>query len=160
MDRMKTFIKYILWIAGFWILSGFLIEVGLNSSYKQMQYQGEMPTQIQIYQAESTLVNGRIKGNIKNDSSNNLSGKYIKLDLYSKNGNKIGCRYIDIGTIENNEIKPIEIYFKIKNAKSYTLSIVDTKEAENESTNIELLGKEFTLSQVVLGTAVAMLIIW
>lgn len=160
MDRLKTFLKYIIWILLFWLISNFLIEVGLNSSYKAIENIGNTPAQINIYQAEATLVNGRIKGTIKNNVSNNIAGKYIKLDLYSKQGNKIGCRYLDIGQIGTEETKPIEIYFKIKEVQSYSISIVDNKEEESENLNIEILGKDFTLGQIVVATAFTLLILW
>ena len=42
MNTVKTFIKYIIWIILFWILSDFLINVGLKSTYKEMQkYSGK-----------------------------------------------------------------------------------------------------------------------
>ena len=37
MDRMKTFLKYALWGILFFIFSEIIINVGLNSSYKNME---------------------------------------------------------------------------------------------------------------------------
>ena len=40
MSRLKTLFKYVLWIVMFAILSEFLINVGLNSTYKQLYRTG------------------------------------------------------------------------------------------------------------------------
>ena len=37
MDRIKTFLKYALWVIAFAIFSEFIINVGLNSSYKKIE---------------------------------------------------------------------------------------------------------------------------
>ncbi len=63
MDKMKKFLKYILWILAIFIFSNFLIEVGLNSNYKTIERRDEI-SQVNIYQAEATKVNGRIRGYI------------------------------------------------------------------------------------------------
>ena len=122
MDRLKTFAKYAIWIILFWIFSDILIYVGLNTTYKDMQNIGTIPTGIQVSQIQSTKVNGRIKLSIENEE---LSGKYIKIDLYSDMGNVLGTQYIEIGNISKDETKNIETYFKISVIKAYEISIVD-----------------------------------
>ena len=61
MDRLKTFAKYIIWIALFWIFSDILIYAGLNSTYKDISSKNSVPDGIQIIQMQATKVNGRIK---------------------------------------------------------------------------------------------------
>ena len=122
MDRLKTFAKYAIWIILFWIFSDILIYVGLNTTYKDMQNIGTIPAGIQVSQIQSTKVNGRIKLSIENEE---LSGKYIKIDLYSDMGNVLGTQYIEIGNISKDETKNIETYFKISDIKAYEISIVD-----------------------------------
>ena len=64
---MSTPQKIIIWIlilVGVWVLSDFLINVGLNSIYKDIQREDKNP-QIVVYQADATYVNGRIRGLIK-----------------------------------------------------------------------------------------------
>lgn len=78
MKRMGTFLKYALWIIGFWILSNFLIEVGLNSNYKGIERKDEV-SQVSIYQAEATKVNGRIRGFIKNSRRAKLKWEIYKI---------------------------------------------------------------------------------
>ena len=122
MDRMKTFAKYAIWIILFWILSDILIYLGINSTYKDMAQRGEIPSGIEVVQMEATSVNGRIKLKA-NDVL--LSGKYLKIDLYSSTGVNLGTQYIELGNIKENETKEFETYFKISEVKSYEITVVD-----------------------------------
>ena len=122
MSRLKTFAKYVVWIILFWILSDILIYYGVNSTYKDIKNKTEIPNQVEVKEAEATKVNGRIKLSIENEE---LSGKYIKIDLYSDMGNVLGTQYIEIGNISKDETKNIETYFKISDIKAYEISIVD-----------------------------------
>lgn len=122
MSRMKTFAKYVIWIILFWILSDVLIYFGLNSTYKDIEQKGENVSGIEIVEAKATTVNGRTKIKINNT---NLSGKFLKIDLYSSTGVNLGTQYIEIGNVKENENKEIETYFKISEVKSYEITVVD-----------------------------------
>ena len=122
MERLKTFGKYALMVILFWIFSDILIYAGLNSTYKDMEQRGTIPEGIQVVQMQSTKVNGRINLQLNNKE---LSGKYLKIDLYSDMGNILGTQYIEIGNIEENQTKSIETYFEISDIKSYEISVVD-----------------------------------
>lgn len=122
MSRMKTFAKYALWLILFWILSDILIYVGLNSTYKNIPQKTENPNGIEVVQMQATTVNGRTKIKV-NDST--LSGKFIKIDLYSSTGVNLGTQYIEIGNLKENETKEFETYFKISEVKSYEVSVVE-----------------------------------
>lgn len=139
MDTIKTYIKYIIWIVLFWILSDILIYYGINSTYKDIENKSEIPNQIMIETAEATKVNGRIKGKIANSEENDLSEKYLKIDLYADSGNLLATEYEDIGKLRANEVKAFETYFKMQDAKGYTVNIVDNKEGE---TNTEIFSNE------------------
>lgn len=122
MSRLKTFAKYAIWIILFWILSDVLIYFGLNSTYKDIEQKGENVSGIEIVEAKATTVNGRTKIKINNT---NLSGKFLKIDLYSSTGVNLGTQYIEIGNVKENENKEIETYFKISEVKSYEITVVD-----------------------------------
>lgn len=155
MDRMKTFLKYIIWFMLFFFFSNFIISVGLNSSYRDINRKDNIE-QVQITQAQATLVNGRIKGTIKNSDKDYLTGKYVKIDFYSKRNVLVGKKYIDITTTQNNTMQDFSIYFELKDVTSYGVSIVDHKE-EGE---IELIPKEMTKPEVIVLTALTLLIFW
>ena len=129
MDTVKTFVKYIIWIILFWILSDFLINVGLKTTYKEMQKIGQIPSGIQVKEIKSTAVNGKINLIV---NSTSLSGKFIKVDLYSSKDNLLGTQYLDIGEIKENQTKEIDTYFKISDVKKYEISVTDEKGESSE----------------------------
>lgn len=130
MDRIKTFAKYAIWLILFWLLSDILIYYGINSTYKDIQAKSEILNQIKVDNAEATKVNGRIKGTITNNEENNISGKYLKVNVYADSGNLLGTSFLEIGELENNQTKNFETYFKIQDVKSYDIGIVDEKVEE------------------------------
>ena len=129
MDTVKTFVKYIIWIILFWILSDFLINVGLKTTYKEMQKIGQVPAGIQVKEIKSTAVNGKINLLV---NSTTLSGKFIKVDLYSSKDNFLGTQYLNIGEINENQTKEIDTYFKIADVKKYEISVTDEKGESSE----------------------------
>ena len=129
MDTVKTFVKYIIWIILFWILSDFLINVGLKTTYNEMQKIGQIPSGIQVKEIKSTAVNGKINLIV---NSTSLSGKFIKVDLYSSKDNLLGTQYLDIGEIRENQTKEIDTYFKISDVKKYEIFVTDEKGESTE----------------------------
>lgn len=133
MNTLKRFLKYVIWIILFWILSDILIYYGINSTYKDIVLKGEEQSQIKIDNAEATKVNGRINGIVINNKENDLSGKYLKVDLYAKSGNLLGTNYLDIGNLRENETKRFETYFKIQDVNAYSINLVNEKDNEHSS---------------------------
>lgn len=155
MDRLKTFLIYALIVIGFIILSEFLINVGLNSEYEPIT-RIDNTKEVQIYQAEATLANGRIRGIIQNTDSD-ISNKYAKFSFYSERNLLLGKKYIKIDTLENGKVQPIELFFKLEDIGSYSVEIVDEKDDTGE---IELLPKDLTKPEVILATAILLLMFW
>lgn len=155
MDRLKTFLIYALIVVGFIILSEFLINVGLNSEYEPIT-RIDNTKEVQIYQAEATLANGRIRGIIQNTDSD-ISNKYAKFSFYSERNLLLGKKFIKIDTLENGKVQPIELFFKLEDIGSYSVEIVDEKDDTGE---IELLPKDLTKPEVILATAILLLMFW
>lgn len=152
---MKKYLKYILWIVGFFILSEFLINVGLNSTYKTINGKNDIH-QVNVYQSQATLVNGRIRGIITNSDTNyDISNKYLKIDLYSERDVLLGTKYIEIGTLDINETKAFEMFFKLENVTYYKMEIVD--EAINTD-DTPFFSEEFLQGKVIYLVIIAMLI--
>lgn len=156
MDRVKTFLKYALWVILFIILSEFLINVGLNSKYEPIERKDNI-SQVNIYQAEATLVNGKIRGLITNSQLDNLSNKYLEFDFYSERDVFLGRKFIDINDLQENETQNFEILFKLEDVSYYTVSVLDKKPANEE---IDILPEEWTSSEIILATAITLLIFW
>ena len=132
MSTLKTFAKYAIWLILFWVLSDILIYYGIKSKYKPISNKGENPKQVTINSAEATKVNGRIIGKVSNDEENDLSGKFLKIDLYAENGNLLATEYEEIGNLRANEVKSFETYFKMQDVKSYGIAVVDQKEENTD----------------------------
>lgn len=155
MDRLKTFLIYALLIVLFFIFSEFLINVSLQASYNDITRR-DNTEQVQIQEAQATLVNGKIKGTIKNSEQDYLTGKYVKIDLYSKRDNLLGTKYIEINTTEVQNTQDFSMYFELTDVESYNISIVDQKE-EGE---LDLIPEELTKPEIWLLTAMTVLILW
>ena len=134
MDTMKKFAKYIIWIILFWIFSDILIFIGLNANYEKLTVSknSNLPLQVEIDQAEATLVNGRIRGKIKNDGEEDLNGKYMKVDLYSPNDTLLGTKYMEINDLAKDGTEEFELFFKAQDVDHFDISFVDKMEERAE----------------------------
>lgn len=133
MGRLKTFRTYILLLVGFYIFSVVFTYIGLNATYKNINLIETLPNQVNINLAQATTVNGRIYGEVTSTEENNLNGKYIKVEIYTKTGNYAGTKYLKIEGTQVNEPKKFAVYFTADNIRSYTIEIVDaTEEIENQ----------------------------
>lgn len=155
MDRMKTFFKYVIWLVLFFALSEFLINVGLNSSYKDMQRLDDTK-EVEIVEAKSTLVNGKIKGTIKNSEQDYLTGKYVQIEFYSKRNVMAGRKYIEINTTEATKTQDFSAYFELKDITSYKISIVDSKQGEE----IKLITSEWSKAEILTATVFTLMMFW
>lgn len=154
MDRVKTLLKYAVWVLAFIILSEFLINVGLNSTYRKINRKDNIE-QVNIYQAEATLVNGRIRGTITNSEPEELNGKYVRIDFYSKRDVFLGRRYIEVKDLAQNGTMSFEVFFKLQEVGSYEVVIADKKEPADE---IEWVPKDWTKGEIIAATIVTLLI--
>lgn len=155
MNRMKTFFKYAMWIVLFFIFSEFLINVGLGASYKDIKRRDEIE-QVQITEAQATLVNGKVKGTIKNSEHDYLTGKYVRIDFYSKRDNMVGTKYILIETTEATTSQEFSIYFELQDVTSYEVSIVDKKEVEE----IKFIPQEWSKAEILTATIFTLIFFW
>lgn len=154
MDRMKTFLKYALFIVLFYIFSEFLINVNLESVYQNIGRKDNIE-QVSIYLAEATKVNGRIKGKIYNDSKNEITNNYLRIDLYSAKDNLLGSKYIDVSNMRKDETKDLEIYFRVQDVKYFEVRFVDEKDQQGE---LPEMVKDLTWGQVKIAVILTNLI--
>ena len=137
MKRLKTFLIYALIIIGFYFFSEFIITVGLSASYEDIIRKDNV-SQVEIYEAQATLVNGKVKGVIKDPRGNeSLTGKYVELDFYSKRDNVVARKYIPIETTDVNTTQKFSTYFEAEDVTSYSIAIVNEKEQGELSTELE-----------------------
>ena len=154
MSRLKTFLKYVIWIVVFAVLSELLINASLKSSYADITRK-DTTAQVEITQAQATLVNGKIKGTIKDDRKDSLTGKYVEIKLHSSRDNEVGKRYIQIQTTDVNQTQDFNFYFEKNDVKSYKISIVNEKE-EGE---LEIFPKEMSRAEIFVATLFTMMMV-
>lgn len=99
MDRMKTFLKYAIFIIAFYIFSNLLIYLNLETAYQNI---------------------GR--------KDNKITNKYLRIDLYSERDTYLGSKYIDVSTMREEETRNIEIYFKVQDVDYYEMKFTDEKQ--------------------------------
>lgn len=156
MDKMKKYFIYVILIILFAIFTEFLINVGISSTYSQMEDTSNKKfANVEIYQAESTKVNGRLKGMIKNSEENPITEKYLKFDFYSDRGVNMGSKYIEIDRTKQEQL--FEAFFKLKNVSNYKISFVNEKDSSKE---IELIPKDLKKPEIIAASIVAILIFW
>lgn len=157
MGAFSTLKKIMIWILiliGVYVLSDFLIYVGLNSTYQDIERK-DNNSQIVVYQADATYVNGRIRGIIKD--AEQIQDNYLKIELYTKRDVLVGKSYIEIEDVGNNGTQPFELLFKANDVSYYKIETLNEKE---EGTELEILPKDLTKSEIILATALTFLIFW
>ena len=149
---MKKIFLWVLMLIGMYIFSNFLIAVGLNSIYKDIERR-DTNSEVAIYQADATYVNGRIRGIIKDTSK--INDKYLEISLYSKRNVLMGRRYIEVKNDEPSQ--SFEVLFKANDVESYN---IDTVEEKKEGPELEIIPKEWTRKEIVMATVVTLLVLW
>lgn len=155
MNKVKKIFTYVLWLIGFFILSEILINVSLNSSYKPIGRKDSTPN-INVYQAEATKVNGRIRGIVTNTGTPDIQGKYIKIDIYSPRDVKLGTKYIDLSSLKIGETDSFEVFYKLQDTSYYNVSIVDEMEEVDDK---PFFSQDFVRNKIVYWVVLAM-ILW
>ncbi|MBP3830976.1 MAG: hypothetical protein ILA02_01145 [Clostridia bacterium] len=127
MSDLKKDAKIVLLVVAGFLLSGFLIFVGLNSNYKPIRLSQELPQQITIEKAEANKDQGRVYGYVQNNNESNLNGKYLKISVYNSKEEIIATEYLKIENLQSNDKKLFRSNFNAKNAISFDINIIDNK---------------------------------
>lgn len=162
MSRMKTFGKYLLWFVLLYMFVTVSAYGYIEASYKGIDgiIIKNDKMLITIDEAEATIVNGQIKGQIKNTSQEDITSKYIKIDLISKKGTLILTKYIQVDELKAGEQKEFNLVFRAENIVKYQAEITDTaeiKEGLSELVKIGDLGNDGA-SKIALLLAAVILI--
>ncbi len=161
MDRLKTFRKYIIWIIAFFLFSTLISYIGLNAKYKNIESTGEMPGGVKINLSQATSVNGRILGEVTSTEENDLNGKYLKVDIFSKNDNLAGTKYLKIDNLNFNEPRKFAVYFSADNIKYYTIDVLNySEELKNDEIRVKDLFKKVFLNEDLKTAAIITLILY
>ncbi len=162
MKRMKTFGMYLLWFVLLYMFVTVSAYGYIEASYKGIDgiIIKDDKMLITIDEAEATIVNGQIKGQIKNISQEDIGTKYIKIDLISKKGTLILTKYIQVDELKAGEQKEFNLMFRAENIVKYQAQITDEaelKEGLSELVKIGDLGNDGA-SKIALLLAAVILI--
>lgn len=162
MKRMKTFGMYLLWFVLLYMFVTVSAYGYIEASYKGIDgiIIKDDKMLITIDEAEATIVNGQIKGQIKNISQEDIGTKYIKIDLISKKGTLILTKYIQVDELKTGEQKEFNLMFRAENIVKYQAQITDKaelKEGLSELVKIGDLGNDGA-SKIALLLAAVILI--
>lgn len=136
MKRLKTFFIYFMVFIAFYILTDILVSVSLATSYKPMTCTKNDTNgyTVEISNAKSTNVSGYIEGTIKKNEDEQNYDKYMQIDFYSRYGNCLGRKYIDISNIANGQSNNFKVNFEYSNIETYQISTINEV---NDLTNVQ-----------------------
>ena len=99
--------------------------LAVKTMYRDMIYyiRNDEPTII-VNEAKATNVNGYIKGEVKNETEDEIDGKRICFILFDKNNEQIGEEYIEIDNLQPKESKTYELKFKRNNVDRFIAVII------------------------------------
>lgn len=132
MDRMKTFLTYLIIVIAFFIVSNFLENGLIKNMYYDMRgevngdfiYNGESAyIEIEVNEAKSTRMNGYIDLTITNKSSIDIKEAYLKVELYSKSNVLAITKYMDIQDLKSGEARNYKLNFEGKYIKRYNINV-------------------------------------
>ena len=136
MDKIKTFGMYVLWGLGLIILTEILINVGLNSNYKNIERKDNI-SQVNVYQAQANATDGRIRGIVTNEGEQDLKGKYIEFNFFSERHIFLGRRYVQIKQdLGEGKSQAFEILFEASDVSYYDVKILDEKRAPTQELSV------------------------
>ena len=129
MERLKTFLKYLIIFVAFYFFTDLIISIALANNYKPMQSEGINANGyvITVEDAKSTTVSGYISGKIKQSEGAVEPDKYMQIDFFSKYGNVLGRKYIDISSVKDVE-KDFKTNFEYDDIGSYQISTTNEVE--------------------------------
>ena len=125
--QTRNFRRYFIWF----ILLFAFVTVGsilaIKSMYQNIavfQTNNTVPT-ITVQEAKATNVNGYIKGELRNESEEEISGKYLLFVLLDENQEIIGTESIAIDLIAVGETKSYDLEFRRDNVEGVYVTIKD-----------------------------------
>lgn len=132
MDRMKTFLKYLLIVVLFFIFSNIMIKAFLKVSFTDMHgYEVNVTgAYVDIKEARTSKRNGYIKGIVKNNTDTTIENKYLKFSMISQNDIVIGEKYVLIEKMDPEQLKDFEVKFDYDNVKTFKVEMVESKPEE------------------------------
>ena len=96
---------------------------------------------VTIMSAKASKDDGHIEGKIYNNTEENITDKYMKVELFSDNSVSLGKEYVKIDELNPKDIKDFKINFTCDNVKSFKITLItpEEKAKEDEEKNKPLI---------------------
>lgn len=127
MGTLKKFRTYFLIFIAFFIVIGILTKLAMRENYKDItnyEIKCESPV-ILVDESKATYSHGYIKGTVTNNTGKHLPLKYLKINLYDKDGMYLGTEYKELKYFNVDETISFDINYNYKNAGKVVLDITD-----------------------------------
>lgn len=150
MERMKTFLLYLIIFIGFYMLSNALISVALGNSYEFLKCTKNESSSyvVQVSEAKATSVSGYVKGNIKLNEGIESPEKYLQVDLYSKYGHCVGRKFVDLSSLQASEQRDFKVSFECDNVSTYEITTTNDVEKLSD-VQTEMVSKGYLAITIV-----------
>ena len=155
MDRMKTFLIYLLIFIAFYFFVDFASFAYVKTTYNDLTkfvIDVQNPT-IKVKEAKSTYVNGYIKGSLLNNSEEEIKEEYLKFEFFSKRDVLLGRKFVKLENMVANQEKDFEVSFNLEDVDNYKISVASPNEIENASEE-ELFSDPRTTGILLLATLI------
>lgn len=156
MDKLKTFLIYVLIIAGFFVVSEFLSGQLIKQMYhplsgdiqEEFEYKGRRTAlTVDVLDARATRVNGYITAKVTNNTDNVIDKAYIKFDMFAKQDLKAVSRYMEITDLKPSQSKTYTLKFRAGYVDNYSVAIKE--DFPDEKYIFELFGYEFNTKNIL-----------
>ena len=87
--------------------------------------QEDVNPRITVQEAKATNVNGYIKGELVNESEEDVTDMNLTFFLYNSDNELVGTEYIDIGTISSGQTKTYELQFRRDGIDSFVVALTN-----------------------------------
>ena len=160
MDRVNQNFKWVIRLIIVFFIVGFLSWELIDLSYKEKQGKTENKHGIaEEITCESTNVNGKIKGIVRNNTKKNIEYVNVKIEFYSKYNVKMGEEFLELFDFEPNEIKDFEKDYYYTDVESYKVITSKEKPEENQEEGLKL-GLPMTKENIAIYALIAVLLFY
>lgn len=153
MQRLKTFLIYFLIFIGFLIFSVLMEALYIYNSYVSIKNNGIVDNaygiNLDIKKFKATRVNGVITVEAQNNSGEELTNKFIKIDLINKQNLVAATKYVPIEKIDDKQTIEYKVAFKANDIEKYKMSITN-EEQIIEPDYINVLGINIDIDNMVV----------
>ncbi len=127
METIKKFIMYFFMFVAFFLLMSGLTSLALRDNFVDVtdcKVVGTSPA-ITVNECKTTRTHGYIKGSITNDTGEHIPLKYLKVNLYDKDGVYLGSEYKELKYFNVNETINFDIDYKYNKVDKVLIGLTD-----------------------------------